>query len=83
MVIRSVLDYVEQFGALINKQGDNVDEVEELLLSVPDAETFEQIRQKFYKKFHNPLLPTFLHQLAPEEHVRILKAYQFACKDYQ
>lgn len=82
MSITNIGDYVEQFGALIDSP-ENVDKVEELLLSVPDSKTFEKIRLRFYQRFKLPLLPAFLHQLAPEQHVRILKAYQVACRDYQ
>ncbi len=76
-----VVSYVDKFGELIN-QPERALEVEKLLLSVPDPETFERIRTMFYQKFQNPLLTTFLNELAPDHHVRILNAYRLATKDY-
>ncbi len=76
-----VVSYVDKFGELIN-QPERALEVEKLLLSVPDPETFERIRTMFYQKFHNPLLTTFLNELTPDHHVRILNAYRHATRDY-
>ncbi|GEM_PF-2981920 len=76
-----IVNYVDKFGALIN-QPENVNEVEKLLLSIPDPHTFERIRSLFYEKFNHPLLTTFLQELNPDQHVRILNAYRKAARDY-
>ena len=76
-----VVSYVDKFGELIN-QPERALEVEKLLLSVPDPQTFERIRALFYKKFRNPLLTTFLNELKPDHHIRILNAYRYATRDY-
>ena len=76
-----VKNYVERFGELINKP-DKALEVEKLLLSVPDPKTFESIRTLFYQKFNNPLLTTFLNEMTPDHHIRILNAYRHATRNY-
>ncbi len=65
------------------KKPHMADEVERLLLSIPDAHTFANIRLLFYEKYNNPFLPSFLIDLNPEKHVRILNAYRRASGDYQ
>ncbi len=81
MKVDLILSYVNKFGQLIDKPGRTF-EVERLLLSVPDPETFERIRKLFYEKYKNPLLITFLNELTPDQHVRILKAYKKATQNY-
>ena len=81
MTRNKIKDFVEQFGALMNKP-DNCIEVEQLMLSIPDPNTFEQIRNLFYVKYNIPFLPSFLGKLSPDQHVRILNAYKRATKDY-
>lgn len=75
-------EYVELFGRMLH-QGWKVEDLEKLLLSIPDPHTFQKIRKLFLKKFHSPLLPVFLQDLNPEHHVRVLNAYRVASRDYQ
>ena len=82
MRLKGIVDYVERFGELMNKPG-NTEEVEKLLLSIPDPITFERIRNHFYIRFNNPFLPTFLDQTTPDQHIKILLAYKKATRNYQ
>jgi hypothetical protein len=75
-------EYVELLGRML-AQGWQVEELEKLLRSIPDAHTFQKIRKLFFEKFHAPFLPAFLQDLNPEHHVRVLNAYRVASRDYQ
>jgi hypothetical protein len=75
-------EYVEMFGKMMKKP-EMVMEVESLILSIPDAQTFSKIRGLFFKRYHVPFLPSFLYDLNPENHVRILNAFEKACSNYK
>ncbi len=76
------LEYVERFGHMM-KNPRFAEEVEHLLLTIPDAHTFTKIRRLFYERYKNPFLPSFLYDLNPDKHIRILNAYKIASGDYQ
>jgi len=74
--------YVYEFG-LLKDRPNNVREVVALIKSIPDSQSFEEIRSQFYIKYRHPFLPTFLKDISEAEHIMVLHAFKRACGNYQ